>query len=108
MLKVLKKFPNLKIISRDRGTQYRNIKGLYTHIADRFHLLMNLSDAMIREIKRVIPREIKIKGDNNCMATNVTCSIEDIGNGSNNSLKKLSNKEIKKRELVLEIKEKFN
>ena len=60
MSNILKKFPNLKIISRDRGVQYRSLSGSYQHIADRFHLLTNLTETMITELKKIIPREIKI------------------------------------------------
>ena len=55
--KALMKYTNLKIISRDRGVQYQSINGNYTHVADRSHLLTNLSDWLIREMKRQLPSQ---------------------------------------------------
>lgn len=60
---VLKQFPNLKIISRDRGVQYRNINDRYIHITDEFPLIANLSDLMIERLKNTLPKLIKIKND---------------------------------------------
>lgn len=104
---MLSKFPNLKIISRDRGNQYRNIQDNYTRIADRFHLLMNLSDTIISEIKRVIPREIKLSS-RDCLITHYeeNCEVNILALTSNISAEKLSHKQKEKLELVLEIKEK--
>lgn len=60
---VLKQFSNLKIISRDRGVQYRNINDRYIHITDHFYLIANLSDLVIEKLKNTLPKIIKIKDD---------------------------------------------
>ena len=59
----LKKYENLKIISRDRGGQYRKIGAPYIHIADRFHLILNLSEALIKDIKRNLPGKVNLGHD---------------------------------------------
>mgnify|MGYP006429537051 CR=1 FL=1 len=59
--KALDEYPNLKIVSRDRGKQYQNLSEKYIHIADRFHLIKNLSDKIMKEIKRLFPKRIFIK-----------------------------------------------
>ena len=61
----LKKFPNIKIISRDGSTSYRtsiektNINIL--QISDRFHLLKNLSELLSEFIRNNYNKNIMIK-----------------------------------------------
>lgn len=59
----LQKYTKLKIISRDRGVQYQAINGNYTHIADRFHLLTNLSDWLIQEMKSQLPAQYILRNN---------------------------------------------
>lgn len=58
--KVLNNYPNIEIISRDRGIQYKKLSSNYIHIADRFHLIKNISENIIKSIKKCIPNRIKI------------------------------------------------
>ncbi|WP_414151442.1 transposase [Acetobacterium carbinolicum] len=73
----LRKYTNLKIISRDRGVQYQAINGNYIHVADRFHLLTNLSDWLICEIKRQLPSQYSLR--NYESAQNGSLKINDPG-----------------------------
>jgi hypothetical protein len=59
--RALEEYPNLKIISRDRGKQYQSLSNSYIHIADRFHLIKNLSERILKEIKSIFPKRIFIK-----------------------------------------------
>lgn len=59
--KELDRYENLDIISRDRGYSYKSVSEHCTHIADRFHLIMNLSDAIIKEIKKILSTQIILK-----------------------------------------------
>jgi hypothetical protein len=59
--KALDEYPNLIIVSRDRGKQYQSLSNSYIHIADRFHLIKNLSERILKEIKSVFPKRIFIK-----------------------------------------------
>lgn len=58
----LKKYPNVKIVTRDRASSYSSAINEVCpdaiQVADRFHLLMNLSDALDTYFKSVWP-EIK-------------------------------------------------
>ena len=66
--RALDKYRNLKIVSRDRGIQYRNISDKYIHIADRFHLIKNISDRFLDEVKKMLPKRVLISeevDDNN-------------------------------------------
>ncbi len=56
----LRKYTNLKFISRDRGKEYQAISGQFIHSADRFHLIMNLSDKITREVKKLLPHRILV------------------------------------------------
>lgn len=58
--KELDKYPNLHIISRDRGYSYKAVPKECYHVADRFHLIMNLSETITNEIKNKIPMYINI------------------------------------------------
>ncbi len=100
MSNILKKFPNLKIISRDRGVQYRSLSGPYQHIADRFHLLTNLTETMITELKKNIPREIKISIDGFSKYEETKNNTIEFSNNS------FTIKYKEKLNLILEIKEK--
>ncbi len=59
----LKKYPNVKIVTRDRASSYSSAINEVCpdaiQVADRFHLLMNLSDALDTYFKSVWP-EIKL------------------------------------------------
>ena len=54
-------FPNLQYLSRDRGKQYQNLSSAYIHVADRFHILKNLSDNLIKQLRKVIPNRVIIE-----------------------------------------------
>jgi transposase len=60
---VLDTFPNLKFLSRDRGKQYQNLSDKYIHVADRFHIIKNLSDNLIKSLHRLIPNKVSIEVD---------------------------------------------
>lgn len=102
----MSKFPNLKIISRDRGVQYRNIDEKYIHIADRFHLITNLSEIMIERIKNTLPRKIKISEDDKSEYIEYQQKCEAIID-SNTCGRDLSPQQQQKLDLILEIKEHF-
>ena len=55
----LKKYPNVKIVTRDRASSYSSaineVCPEALQVADRFHLLMNLSDALDKYFKSVQP-----------------------------------------------------
>ena len=59
----LKKYPNVKIVTRDRAGSYssaiNDVCPNAIQVADRFHLLMNLSDALDKYFKSIRP-EIKL------------------------------------------------
>ena len=59
----LKKYPNVKIVTRDRAGSYSSAINEVCpdaiQVADRFHLLMNLSDALDKYFKSIRP-EIKL------------------------------------------------
>lgn len=59
---VLSMFPNLKIVSRDRGTAMSSAaKALgKTSVADRFHLTANMHDAIERTLYEVLPKSMYI------------------------------------------------
>lgn len=67
---------------------------------------MNLSDAMVNEIKRVIPREIKLKPKE---AEQITTDLDNVSitPSSDSLINTLSEKQREKLELVLEIKARF-
>jgi len=77
--KALNQYPNFHIISRDRGYSYHIVATECYHIADRFHLIMNLSEAMIKELKRKIPMYIYISTNktNNVINTEPEESIKE-------------------------------
>lgn len=64
MQEALDRYKNLELITRDRGNQYRALRGNFYHIADRFHLLMNITKMMMSEMTRTIPSRV-IFGENN-------------------------------------------
>ena len=55
----LKKYPNVKIVTRDRASSYsaaiNEVCPDAIQVADRFHLLMNLSEALYKYFKSVQP-----------------------------------------------------
>lgn len=95
--KKLDKYENLNIISRDRGYSYKSVSEHCTHIADRFHLIMNLSDAIIKEIKRTLPTQIILK-----------TKIENIeSKPSEENTKEYTSKQIEKQKIILKLKEEY-
>lgn len=50
--KALPEYPDLHTISRDRGYSYKAVSKGCNHIADRFHLIMNLSESISKEVKK--------------------------------------------------------
>ncbi len=60
---VLDTFPNLKYLSRDRGKQYQKLSDKYIHVADRFHIIKNLSDSLIKSLQQQIPNKVSIEDD---------------------------------------------
>ena len=65
--KWLSKYPDVKIVTRDRASSYASaIKEVCPdaeQVADRFHLLMNLSDALDKYFKSVNPKIKKLIKD---------------------------------------------
>ncbi|MGV8147275.1 MAG: transposase [Alkaliphilus sp.] len=60
MQEALDKYPNLLYLSRDRGKQYQKLNDSYIHIADRFHLLANLTEYIIASLKAEMANRIKL------------------------------------------------
>lgn len=58
---VLDTFPNLKYLSRDRGKQYQKLSVSYIHIADRFHIIKNVSDNLIKALQNTIPNKCEVE-----------------------------------------------
>ena len=65
--KWLSKYPGVKIVTRDRASSYSSaideVCPSAEQVADRFHLLMNLSDALDRYFKSVDPKIKKLIKD---------------------------------------------
>lgn len=65
--KWLSKFPDVKIVTRDRASSYSSAINEVCpdaeQVADRFHLLMNLSDALDKYFKSVNPKIKKLIKD---------------------------------------------
>lgn len=95
--KKLDKYENFNIISRDRGYSYKSVSERCTHIADRFHLIMNLSDAIIKEIKRTLPTQIILKTK--------TENIES--KPSEENTKEYTSKQIEKQKIILKLKKEY-
>lgn len=93
--KVLEKYKNLKVISRDRALTYKSIKGNYTHIADRFHLIKNLIDGVIDFVKRKIPSRVNIVYESPLVQEEKSFAKE----------KQVNNTTLKKIELIKTVKE---
>lgn len=92
--KVLSGYPNLQTISRDRGYSYKAVSKECTHIADRFHLIMNLSEAISKEIKGKIPMYINIT---NIRSEEISIDYKDVK-------MEYTDKQKEKQKLILEIK----
>lgn len=58
--KVLDRYPNLETISRDRGATYKVLCPDCAHVVDRFHLVLNLSEAIQKEMMDYLPRYVRI------------------------------------------------
>ena len=58
--KVLDRYPNLDTISRDRGATYKVLCPDCAHVVDRFHLVLNLSEAIQKEMMDYLPRYVRI------------------------------------------------
>ncbi|MBN4063122.1 hypothetical protein JYU21_02920 [Alkaliphilus sp. AH-315-G20] len=89
---VLDTYPNLKYLSRDRGKEYQALSKDYEHIADRFHLIKNLSETITQEMKKILPHRIKF---------NIVSEVVKSPTANKNVL---TNATIKKIELVKEVK----
>ncbi|MFK5879928.1 MAG: transposase [Flavobacteriaceae bacterium] len=65
--KWLSKYPDVKIVTRDRASSYASaineVCQNTEQVADRFHLLMNLSDALNKYFKNVNPKIKKLIKD---------------------------------------------
>lgn len=59
----LDRYPNLEIISRDRGSTYKLLSPDCTHVVDRFHLVLNLSEIIHKEMRDYLPRHLKIEDE---------------------------------------------
>lgn len=92
--KVLSGYSNLQTISRDRGYSYKAVSKECTHIADRFHLIMNLSEAISKEIKGKIPMYINIT---NIRSEKISIDYKDVKMEYTDNQKE-------KQKLILEIK----
>lgn len=86
----LKKFPNVKTITRDGSFIYKSAIEMCNNnivqISDRFHLIKNLTDTMIIIIKNLIPRniiieEISRRNDVKSLKTKFELTKKDIENG---------------------------
>ena len=94
MQKELDRYENLDIISRDRGYSYKPVSAHCTHIADRFHLIMNLSVAIIKEI---LPTQIILK-----------TKTENVkSKQSEENTKEYTSKQIEKQKTILKLKEEY-
>lgn len=98
--KALEKYENLKLISRDRGGSYRAIEGDYVHIADRFHLIMNLSHKIASEVKRTLPHRIQVGVEE--IKSN---SSGNNGSDDRNGCSRLSAAVVRKSKLIEQVKE---
>lgn len=90
----LNEYTNLSTISRDRGFSYKSVSKECYHVADRFHLVMNLSDAITKEIKHKIPRHINL--------TSIKNETTDVK--SKNIPVKYTEKQKEKQKLIQDIK----
>lgn len=92
--KELDRYENLNIISRDRGYSYKSVSEHCIHIADRFHLIMNLSVAIIKEI---LPTQIILK-----------TKTENVkSKQSEENTKEYTSKQIEKQKTILKLKEEY-
>ena len=61
----LKEYPNVKLVTRDGSTLYASAinEALPNaiQISDRYHLFDNITKAAIKEIKKIVPKIIKVK-----------------------------------------------
>lgn len=97
--KILEKYENLRLISRDRGISYQSIEGDYIHIADRFHLIVNLSDKISAEIKKTIPHKILVGVEE------VQSKSSELGGlSSSSTYSELSVATVKKIDLIEQVK----
>jgi transposase len=78
--KWLSKYPDVKIVTRDRASSYSSAINEVCpdaeQVADRFHLLMNLSDALNKYFKSVNPKIKKLFQDKN----NEFLNMSDVKN----------------------------
>lgn len=95
--KALSEYPNLHTISRDRGYSYKAVAKECNHIADRFHLIMNLSEAISKEIKSKIPMYINIPKER---SERLSIDNKDIKI-------EYTDKQKEKQKLILEIKKEY-
>ena len=75
---VLSMFPNLKIVSRDRGTAMASAASALgkTSVADRFHISANMHDAIERTLHETLPKSMYIP-----VGSSWVCLSNDSENG---------------------------
>ena len=80
--KWLSKYPDVKIVTRDRASSYASAINEVCpdaeQVADRFHLLMNLSDALKEYFKSVNPKIKKLIKDKSDELLNMS-DVENVG-----------------------------
>lgn len=97
--KWLSKYPDVKIVTRDRASSYSSAINEVCpdaeQVADRFHLLMNLSDALDRYFKSVDPKIRKLIKDKSDELLNMS-----DGQNAGREKEKMSRSLSKAREIV--------
>lgn len=91
--KWLSKYPDVKIVTRDRASSYSSaineVCPNAEQVADRFHLLMNLSDALDKYFKSVNPKIRKLIKDKSNELLNMS-DVQNMDNEEEKSLQSLS------------------
>ncbi len=112
LMEWLKRYPQIKLVSRDGSITYASAIGealpKAKQVSDRFHLIKNLLDAVSQYIKRKYPRKLIISDatvglDNDELANQVDKTLIDTSNIRD---KIREEKITNKWNLMLEIKEK--
>ncbi|MEE9362256.1 MAG: ISL3 family transposase [Cellulophaga sp.] len=91
--KWLSKYPDVKIVTRDRASSYASAINEVCpdaeQVADRFHLLMNLSDALDKYFKSVNPKIKKLIKDKSDELLNIP-DVQNAGRKKEKSAQSLS------------------